>query len=181
MTSRRGVVRARSLCDRRCLLFSLCACLLTRGLEVKQEPSCAGVRSQSSAYSAFRSLVTLGGQHNRPIHSLPTRGGDRVKAVALAEVATPAHSERCPTTLGATRVRTYIWAVSTSPTRRAHTSSNWLPISATGTRGRVDSFSSTLPTCPETGTNYLECLNCATISCCVGRHQVQRCVYSGPT
>ena len=60
------------------------------------------------------------------------RRSARVKAVALAEVATPAHPERCAATLGATRVRTYIWAVSTSPTRRTHTSPNWLPVSATG-------------------------------------------------
>ena len=60
------------------------------------------------------------------------RRSARVKAVALAEVATSAHPERCATTLGAARVRTYIWAVSTSPTRRAHTSSSWLLTWATG-------------------------------------------------
>ena len=60
------------------------------------------------------------------------RRSARVKAVALAEVATSAHPERCATTLGATRVHTYIWAVSTSPTRRTHTSSSWLLTWATG-------------------------------------------------
>jgi hypothetical protein len=82
----------------------------------------------------LKHTVKLFSTHYRYITAqfIVCRRGDGVKAVALAEVATPAHPERCAATLGATRVRTYIWAVSTSPTCRAHTSPNWLPIPATG-------------------------------------------------